>query len=271
VSLPPVLELNNAVVIKGDGLRVLDGLTLTIREAEHTAILGPNGAGKTTLINLLTHQDYPLATEGQAPPVRVFGKSRWHVFELRTQLGIISNDLQQRFVAGHSAGRIRGDDAVVSGFLATQGFLVNWDVTPAMRERAAHALERLQAGHLARKHMDEMSTGEVRRVLIARALVNEPKALVLDEPSAGLDVVARHRFMEMVRGLAREGTTVILITHHVEEIIPEVRQVILLKDGRVLREGPKAEVLTPALLEQTFGAPMRIDEEHGYFFARPAS
>jgi iron complex transport system ATP-binding protein len=246
-------------------------LTLTIQEGEHTAILGPNGAGKTTLINLLTHQDYPFAIEGQAPPVRVFGKSRWHVFELRTQLGIISNDLQQRFVAGHSAGRIRGDDAVVSGFFATQGFLVNWNVTAAMRERATHALERLHAGHLADKHMDEMSTGEVRRVLIARALVNEPKALVLDEPSAGLDVVARHRFMEMVRGLAQQGTTVILITHHVEEIIPEVSQVILLKDGRVLREGLKADMLRPDHLEETFGAPMRIEQDQGYFFARPTA
>jgi iron complex transport system ATP-binding protein len=116
-----------------------------------------------------------------------------------------------------------------------------------------------------------MSTGEVRRVLIARALVNEPRALVLDEPSAGLDVVARHRFMEMVRALAQAGTTVILITHHVEEIIPEVSRVILLRDGRVLREGTKAEMLTPAQLAATFGAPMRIDEEHGYYFARPAS
>jgi iron complex transport system ATP-binding protein len=140
-----------------------------------------------------------------------------------------------------------------------------------MRDRAAHALERLHAGHLGRKHLDEMSTGEVRRVLIARALVNEPKALVLDEPSAGLDVVARHRFMEMVRDLARQGTTVILITHHVEEIIPEVSRVILLKGGRVLREGPKAEMLTPDLLGQAFGAAMRIDEDQGYFFARPAS
>jgi iron complex transport system ATP-binding protein len=267
----PVLELNNATVIKGEGVRVLDGLTLTIREGEHTAVLGPNGAGKTTLINLLTHQDYPLALEGHPPPVRVFGRSRWHVFELRTRLGIISNDLHQKFVAGHSAGRIRGDAAVVSGFFATQGFLINRDVTAEMHGQASKALERLHAGHLAAKYLDEMSTGEVRRVLIARALVNNPKALVLDEPSAGLDVVARHRFMEMVRGLAQQGTTVILITHHVEEIIPEIGQVVLLKDGRVLREGPKAEMLTPDHLAEAFGAAMRIDQESGYFFARPAS
>ena len=134
------------------------------------------------------------------------------MFDLRSQLGIISADLHQRFVAGHSAGRIRGEDAVVSGFFATRGFLINWSVTPAMRRSAADALELLEAGHLASKWMDEMSTGEARRVLIARALVTEPRALILDEPSAGLDVVARFRFLETVRGIARRGTTIVLIT-----------------------------------------------------------
>ncbi len=264
----PVLELANATVIKG-GVRILDGLTLSIHEGEHTAILGPNGAGKTTLINLLTHQDYPLALEGQPAAVRVFGGSRWNVFDLRTQLGIISNDLQQRFVAGHSAGRIRGDDAVVSGFFATQGFLINLDVTAEMRRRAVAALERLDAAPLGGKYLDEMSTGEVRRVLIARALVNNPRALVLDEPSAGLDVVARHRFMETVRGLARQGTTVILITHHVEEIIPEVSRVIFIQHGKVVSAGPKGEMLTSARLGELFGAGMQVDTSKGYFFARP--
>ena len=267
ISVTPLLELNNATVIK-DGVRILDGLTLTIRAGEHTAILGPNGAGKTTLINLLTHQDYPFARENAPPAVRVFGDTNWNVFELRTQLGIISNDLHQRFVAGHSAGRIRGDAAVVSGFFATQGFLINWDVTPAMRTRAAEALERLEASHLATKWLDQMSTGEVRRVLIARALVNQPRALVLDEPSAGLDVGARHRFLETVRRLARGGTTIVLITHHVEEIIPEMERVILLQNGRVMDRGATAEMLTDERLTTLFGLPIRVTQRHGYFQAQ---
>ena len=267
ISVTPLLELNNATVIK-DGVRILDGLTLTIRVGEHTAILGPNGAGKTTLINLLTHQDYPFAREYAPPAVRVFGDTNWNVFELRTQLGIISNDLHQRFVAGHSAGRIRGDAAVVSGFFATQGFLINWEVTPAMRTRAAEALERLEASHLATKWLDQMSTGEVRRVLIARALVNQPRALVLDEPSAGLDVGARHRFLETVRRLARGGTTIVLITHHVEEIIPEMERVILLQNGRVMDRGATAEMLTDERLTTLFGLPIRVTQRHGYFQAQ---
>jgi iron complex transport system ATP-binding protein len=260
----PLLELTDATVVKG-GVRILDRLTLTIHAGEHTAILGPNGAGKTTLLNLLTHDDYAFADDKCPPTVRVFGRDRWDVFALRSQLGIISSDLHQRFVAGHSAGRIRGEGAVVSGFFATRGFLINWSVTPEMRRRALEALGRLEAGHLAGKWMDEMSTGEARRVLIARALVSEPKALILDEPSAGLDVVARLRFLETVRRIARQGTTIVLITHHVEEIIPEIGRVIFLKDGRADSDGPKAAMLTSERLGQLFGGPVAVGRHDGYF------
>lgn len=265
----PLLELTNATVVK-DGVRILDNLTLTIRAGEHTAILGPNGAGKTTLLNLLTHTEYASTSAGAPHAARVFGADRWNVFELRSKLGIISHDLQQRFFAGHSAGRIRGDDAVVSGFFATQGFLVNWSVTPEMRHRATEALERLEARHLSGKWLDEMSTGELRRVLIARALVADPRALVLDEPSAGLDVVARHRFLEMVRRIARQGTTIVLITHHVEEILPEVERVVLLRDGRVMASGPKTTMLTPERLTSLFGAPIAVESRSGYYYAMPS-
>jgi iron complex transport system ATP-binding protein len=260
----PLLELHNATVVKND-IRILDRLTLTIHVAEHTAILGPNGSGKTTLINLLTHDDYPVAEDEAPPAVRVLGHDRWDVFELRSRLGIISSDMHHRFVAGHSAGRIRGEDAVLSGFFATQGFLVNWPVTSAMRTRARDALERLEAGHLAAKWMHEMSTGEARRVLIARALVAEPSALVLDEPSAGLDVAARFRFLETVRALARGGTTIVLITHHVEEIIPEIDRVVLLQRGRVLDDGQKSAMLTAERLGALFEAPVAVRCRDGYY------
>jgi iron complex transport system ATP-binding protein len=267
MSSPPLLQLSNATVVKGT-TRVLDRLSLTIREGEHTAILGPNGAGKTTLMNLLTFEDRPLAEPGAPPAVRVLGRDAWHVFELRAQIGIVSANLHARFVAGHSSGRITGEDAVVSGFFATQGVLFYVEVTAAMRDRAREALARVEAPHLAGKPLDEMSTGEARRVLIARALVNRPRALVLDEPTTGLDVVARHRFLETVRRLAHEGTTVIMITHHVEEIIPEIEQVVLLAQGRVAAAGAKAEMLTAARLSALFGAPVDVTSVDGYFTAR---
>jgi iron complex transport system ATP-binding protein len=255
-------------VVKGT-TRVLDGLSLTIHEGEHTAILGPNGAGKTTLLNLLTFEDRALADIDAPPAVRVLGRDVWHVFDLRAQIGIVSANLHTRLVGGHSSGRIAGEDAVVSGFFATQGVLYYVQVTDAMREAARDALARVGAGHLAAKPLDEMSTGEARRVLIARALVHQPRALVLDEPTTGLDVVARHRFLETVRDVAREGTTVILITHHVEEIIPEIGRVLLLDRGRIAAAGAKAEMLAGDRLSEIFGARVDVSvDADGYFTAR---
>jgi iron complex transport system ATP-binding protein len=264
----PVLELSSATVIKDDR-RVLDGLTLTIQADEHTAILGPNGAGKSALVRLLTHEDRPLAAGRGTPPVRVFGSDNWDVFELRSQLGIVSSDLHHRFVFGNNEGRVMADAAVLSGFFATQGILRYGVVTAEMRRRAAEALERMGVSHLARRRLDEMSSGEARRVLLARALVTAPRALVLDEPTTGLDLIARHAFLERVRQIAREGTTLVLITHHIEEIVPEIERVVLLRGGRIIASGGKRAVLTAENLSGLFDAPIAIDEQDGYFYARP--
>jgi len=266
VKAGPLLELNDATVVK-NGVRVLDGLSMTIAEGEHTAILGPNGAGKTALIHLLTHDHYPLAREGAAP-VRVLGRDRWNVSELRSSLGIITADLHHQFVEGHSAGRIRGLDAVVSGLFATRGFLHGLAVTGAMREQARASLARVEATHLADRRLDEMSTGEARRVVIARALVSEPRALVLDEPTTGLDMVARGRFLTLTRRIAQQGTTIVLITHHVEEIVPEIDRVVLLHRGKIAADGPKAAMLTPERLSALFEAPVTLDRVDGYYYAR---
>lgn len=267
---PPVLELSNATVVK-DERPVLDGLTLTIAADEHTAILGPNGAGKSALVRVLTHEDRPLARDEGPPPVRVFGTDNWDVFDLRSQLGIVSSDLHQRFVFGNNEGRVMAEAAVLSGFFATQGILRYGSVTPEMRRRAADALERMGVAHLGRRRLDEMSSGEARRVLLARALVTAPRALILDEPTTGLDLVARHAFMERVRQIAREGTTLILITHHIEEIVPEIGRVILLRDGRIIASGATRSILTAPHLSQLFDAPVAIDEDQGYYYARPGS
>jgi iron complex transport system ATP-binding protein len=214
-SQAPVLELHNASVIKADR-PVLNNLSLKIAIGEHTAIVGPNGAGKSILVRLLTHEDRAVVPADGASPVRVFGDDSWNVFELRSQLGIVSADLHQRFVAGNSEGRIRGEAAVLSGFLASDGILRYGRVTDDMRRSAADALDRMGAAHLAKRWLDELSSGEARRVLLARALVTSPRALVLDEPTTGLDLAARHDFMERVRQIARGGTTLILVTHHID-------------------------------------------------------
>ena len=268
MNAEPVLELVNATVLKGDR-PVLDGLTVTIRSGEHTAIVGPNGAGKSVLVRLLTHDDRAVAPTDGSSPVRVFGRDDWNVFDLRSQLGIVSADLHYRFVGGNNEGHISAETAVLSGFLATQGILRYSTVTDDMRARAAAALDAAGAGHLASRRLDCMSSGEARRVLLARALVTSPRALVLDEPTTGLDVGARHAFMERVREVARSGATLILITHHIDEIVPEIGRVILLREGRPVADGPTRQILTSDRLSRLFGLPLAVGEDAGYFYARP--
>jgi iron complex transport system ATP-binding protein len=265
VHPPPLLELTHATVVIG-GVRALDDVSLTIPAGQHTAIVGPNGSGKSTLINLLTHQERAFAGGGD-PAVRVFGSERWNVFELRAALGVVSSDLHHRFVEGNSNGRITGHEAVLSGFFASQGIMAHVEITEAMRERARGALAQLEASHLAGKVLNEMSSGEARRVLIARALVTGPRALVLDEPTTGLDLIARYRFMELVRGIARSGPTLVLVTHHIEEIIPEVERVVLLRKGRVAADGTKDQTLTSERLTHVFGAPIAVRCDDGYYVA----
>jgi iron complex transport system ATP-binding protein len=264
----PILELADATVVK-DGRRVLDHLSLTIAPGEHTAIIGPNGAGKSVLVSLLTHEQRPVAPVNGTPPVRVFGRHDWDLFELRSTLGIISADVHQHFVAGNSEGSISAEAAVLSAFLSSYGILRYGTVTDAMRARAAAALETAGAAQLANRTLDEMSSGEARRVLLARALVTSPRALVLDEPTTGLDLVARHGFMETVRQLARDGTTVVLITHHIEEIFPEIQRVILLRGGRILADGSPRANLTAGRLSELFERPVAVEISDGYHYARP--
>jgi iron complex transport system ATP-binding protein len=264
----PILELSDATVVK-DGRRVLDGVSLTIRDGEHTAIVGPNGAGKSILVSLLTLEQRPLAPTNGTPPVRIFGRHNWDLFELRSQLGIVSSGLHHFFVNGNSEGSITAEAAVLSAFLNSYGILRYGSVTNAMRERAAAALYAAGALHLAARTLDEMSSGEARRVLLARALATSPRALVLDEPTTGLDLVARHGFMETVRRLALAGTTIVLITHHIEEIVPEIARVVLLRDGRVLADGSRAANLTGERLSEVFAHPVVVESAGDYYYARP--
>lgn len=264
MSGEPILELVGATVIKGDR-PALEGLTLTIRDGEHTAILGPNGAGKSVLVGLLTHQERALPNG--TSPVRVFGDGNWNVWDLRAQLGIVSADLHHRFVSGNSEGRITAEAAVLSAFFASHGILRYGTVTGEMRRAAAAALETAGASHLAGRMLHEMSSGEARRVLLARVLVTNPRALVLDEPTTGLDLAARRAFMERVREIARRGPTLILVTHHVEEIVPEIGRVIFLRDGRIAGDGPTREMMASERISELFGLALTIRADGEYYSA----
>jgi iron complex transport system ATP-binding protein len=261
-----LLQLRDATVRKNH-TPVLDRISLTIREGEHTAILGPNGAGKSSLIRLIAHLDYPLAHADGTAPLLILGEELWNVFELRSQLGIVSADLQNSILTGTLPGRTRGLDAVISGFFASYGVYGHHQITPAMEARVRQTLGLMEAAHLANKFIEAMSAGEIRRIMIARALVPDPRALLLDEPTTGLDLMVRHRFLRTLRNLARHGKTIILVTHHIEEIFPEINRVILLQHGRVMLDGSKRTILTSRHLSEMFEGPVTVHEANGYYAA----
>lgn len=267
---PPVIELTDVTVIRND-VTVLDRVSLTIPDGRHTAIMGPNGAGKSALLQLLTFQDRPVPHADGTPALRVFGRDVWHVFDLRPRMGVVSADLHHRFVNGNSNGRIRVIDAVLSGFFGMHGLTPPDAVTARLRADAREALDRMDALHLEQRFLDEMSTGEVRRVLVARALAPRPAALLLDEPATGLDLAARHRLVSLMNRVAESGTTLILVTHQVEEIVPAVSDVVLIKEGRILRSGPREAVLTEAHLSELFDMPVAVTVRNGWLQAAPAA
>jgi iron complex transport system ATP-binding protein len=254
------LELRRVNVARGDRV-VLHDINLTIRAGEHVAILGPNGCGKSTLIFAMTCQVYPIVAPGMS--VRIFGRERWDLTELRRHFGVVAAGLMGSELPGERTAVTTGLDAVIAGFFSASTLWPNLHVTEEMRERAAEALARMEATHLAAQLVGEMSAGEKRRILIARALVHRPRQLLLDEPSNALDLAAQRELREILRRLAREGTGLVLVTHHLGDILPEIERVILMNAGRIVADGPREELLTGQRLSELFNAPVRIgrDEE----------
>lgn len=268
-----LLRIRNATVLKGPGRGkpVLDDLSLEIPQGQHTAILGPNGSGKSSLIKLITQDFRPLVSLERGPTVELFGRDRWDIFELRSLMGIVSPDVHSDLAAGAEGRALSGLEVVISGFFSTRGLQPYQHVSDDMVEAGHRALEFMEAAHLAEKPMQEMSTGEARRVLIARALAPDPPALLLDEPTTGLDMVATARFLGTLQRLARRGKTIIFVTHHLHEIIPEVQRVVLLREGKVHLDGPKTDVLTDENLSSAFGAPVQVDYLASGFYSMVVS
>lgn len=240
---------------------VLHNVNLTIRTGEHVAILGPNGCGKSTLILAMTCQIYPIVRPGMA--VRIFGRERWDLSELRRHFGVVAAGLMGGELPGERTAVTTGLDAVIAGFFSASTLWPNLHVTEEMRARAREALERMEATQLAGQLVGAMSAGERRRILIARALVHRPRQLLLDEPSNALDLAAQRELRETLRRLAREGTGLVLVTHHLGDILPEIERIILMRSGRIVGDGPREELLTEARLSELFHTPVRIgrDEE----------
>ena len=256
------LELSNVSVVR-DGRRLLDRISLAVAPGEHTAILGPNGSGKTTLLRLLSREWYPSwVDDGDSTgrgAVRILGRTDWHIRELRQQIGLVAADLDRTFAHGRS-GRMSARDAVATGFTAVELAALGPERTDAVDSAIDDALAALDASSLADRTLETLSTGERRRVLIARALVHRPRLLVLDEPTAGLDIAARGRLLDLLgRRLPTLDATLVLVTHHIEEVIPAIGRCILLDRGRIAFDGPRDHALTSARLTELFGVPVSVD------------
>lgn len=256
---PPLLEFTGATVVRNN-ITALDEINLNINIGENVAIIGPNGSGKSTLIKAITRECYPLVN-GTEAPVRILGESIWDVFKLRSMLGIVSGDLQQTCDRD-----ITGRELVLSGFFGSIGIQMYQQIEEYMEDKVREVLDFLEITHLADRYMTNMSSGQARRLLIARALVHEPTALMLDEPGTGLDPHAARKFGNLLRKIASSGKSIILVTHHLQDIIPEIKRVVMIKNGKIFNDGPKEELLTKEHLAELFSMDVEIRKKDGYYY-----
>ena len=252
-----LLDLENVSVMRGQKV-VLDRINLRVNRSEHVAILGPNGCGKSTFIKTITRECYPVADEGSS--IKILGESSWNVFELRSLLGIVSNDLMSSCIS-----EATGLDVVLSGFFSSTRIFPNHTIDPEHRRLAEAALLQVGVPHLGARAVERMSSGEAKRVLIARALVHNPQALLFDEPCNSLDIAAQHDLRATMRSLANAGTGIILVTHELLDIVPEIERVVLMSSGRIVADGPKEEVLQADALSRLFGRKVEVTRRDGWY------
>lgn len=261
----PLLEIHNATVWRGS-TRVFDRFSLEIGQHEQVAILGPNGSGKTTLLKLINRELYPVVAADSW--VRILGQSTWNVWELRSRIGIVSGDLQARYHGGAS-----GLEVVLSGYISSIGLrgLPAGTVSSEQRHAGLRIMKELGVAHLSDTPLRQMSTGEQRRCLLCRALVHQPDTLILDEPTAGLDMAASFDYLERISQYVAEGRSIVLVTHLLNEIPPDVERVILIRGGVIVADGSKDHVLTVENLQEAYGTRLRISKVDGYWLAYPAA
>jgi len=258
-STEPFLHLSKVDVARGENI-VLHDINLTVNAGEHIAILGPNGCGKSTLIKTITCECYPIVQP--ETEVSIFGRSRWDLTELKKRLGVVSAELP-----GKQTLTTSGRDAVLTGFFSSSTLWPNLTVTDDMRRSADEVLALIDAESLRDKLVGHMSAGQQRRIMIGRALVASSQMLLLDEPSNALDLAAQQELRHLLRRLAQQGTGILLITHQVSDIIPEIDRILMMKDGRIIADGSRAELLTERSLSDLFRIEVRLTEKDGFHHA----
>lgn len=252
-----LLRLHNARV-RRDGRFILDVDEFAVEAGEHLAVLGPNGSGKSTLVKLLTREVMPLWHEDG--PVRFQGDPHALLSTINETIGVVSTSVEERMMVHRTVF-----DIVLGGFFGSVGVPFHLAATDEQIERAQAAIADIGIEGLADRDMLTLSTGQARRALIARALVNAPEVLVFDEPCAGLDPEATWNLRQTFSSLAASGRTIMLVTHDVADIVPEFERVVMLREARIVADGPKDELLTTKQLRRLFGVPVTLVESEGRY------
>lgn len=256
-----IFEIANARVWRGDTLALKD-FSLTLHHGESVAILGPNGAGKSSFLKLLTGEVRPEADP--ATHCRLFGEDLWSLEEIRHRIGVIMPEDIARF---HPEELAR--DAVLSSLRGAFGRTRDMRFSRSEKQRAMDSMALMGVAQLADRDFGTLSSGERRRILIARALVHQPEVLVLDEPSTALDFAAAIQLTGTLRSLLSAGRDLVLVTHHPGEIPPEIHRVILLRGGRVFADGPKRDVITSQHLSELYQVGLKVRWSGGWCDVRP--
>ena len=259
----PYLDLQSIEAYLGPR-PVFSNLSLKLHLGEQTVILGPNGSGKSSLIKLLSREIYPVVKPGSW--LRIFGEERVNLWDLRARIGLVSPDLQATYGAS-----VLASDVVLSGFFGSVGLGRSQQANGRQRQRSQELLVQLDLEPLADRPFGQLSDGQKRRLLLARALVHRPEVLVLDEPTNGLDLKAKHQLLEILRQLAQAGTTLLLVTHQIETIIPEIQRCVLLRQGQIVGQGSCQELLQDGPLSALFATPLKVIEAQGYRQVLPAT
>ena len=256
---PKVLELRNVSVVR-DGKKILSSIDLDIFKGENVAIIGPNGSGKTTLLQLFCGNIYPYYDEDNPAVLRILGQERRDLFEFRKHVGIVSMDLQNLFDRDTTVYEV-----ICSGLFNSIDVFADRKVTEDLDIKVRSSATMMGIEDILDRKVSVISLGEMRRALISRALVNEPEMLILDEPMTGLDISMRSKFRRMFDILSSQGIGLILITHDLSEIPESVNHIIALKEGRILAEGTKKDVLVDSIMSDLYGESIKVIEDNGSY------
>lgn len=252
-----IIEIKNIKSFIGQ-TKVFDSLSLNIEAGCNTVVLGPNGSGKSTLLKLISNELFPVHNENSF--VKVFGRNKWNIWELRSHIGIVSNYIHE-FIFDCSTGI----NVILSGLFASPDIGLFHELTQEQIKEAESILKFLDLEELHDREFCRMSTGQQRKLLLGRALINNPEVLILDEPTSGLDIKACSQYVNIISSLMQQGKTIILVTHHIHEIPPEISNVILLKQGAVFVEGKKEDILKDDIVSSLFDISVRLVKSNGFY------